>query len=111
LGSDQEIVSIKTQYDQLSLASQPEHVLPTAFGEEGILLFKYLDSNMFAVTTANASDPTLITVTLVNGVTGSIIHQHSIDNVSISGKHSFATLFTENYFAASYQRFNSETGL
>ena len=86
-------------------------MLPTAFGEEGTLLFKYLDSNMFAVTSAKVSDPTLITVTLVNGVTGNIIHQHSIDNVSISGKHSFAMLFTENYFAASYQRFNAETGL
>lgn len=39
------------------------------------------------------------------------MHQHSIDNVSISGKHIFATLFTENFFAASYQRFNIETSL
>jgi hypothetical protein len=76
--------------------------MPTAFGEEGILLFKYLDSSLFAITTCKISDPTLITVMLVNGVTGSIVHSHQIDNVSISGKHAFATLFTENFFSASY---------
>jgi hypothetical protein len=76
--------------------------MPTAFGEEGVLLFKYLDSNMFAISTLKVSDPTLVTVMLVNGVTGTIVHTHQIDNVSMSGKHAFATLFTENYFAASY---------
>lgn len=57
---------------------------------------------MFAITSTKVSDPTQVTVTIVNGVTGAIMHQHSIDNVSISGKHIFATLFTENFFAASY---------
>lgn len=57
LGQDQEIIDIRTQYDQQSQASEPEHVLPTAFGVEGVLIFKYLDSNMFAVTTQRKSDP------------------------------------------------------
>ena len=85
--------------------------MPTAFGEEGVLLFKYLDSNLFAVTSSKVSDPTLVTVMLVNGVTGTIVHTHQIDNVSISPQHAFATLFSENFFAASYQRFNPRTGL
>lgn len=50
--------------------------MPTAFGEEGVLLFKYLDANLFAVTSVKISDPTLVTVMLVNGVTGTIVHTH-----------------------------------
>ena len=74
LGQDQQIIDVRTQYDQLSQASEPKHVLPTAFGVEGVLIFKYLDSNMFSVTTIKKSDPTIITVSLINGVTGAVVH-------------------------------------
>jgi hypothetical protein len=49
-------------------------MLPTTFGVDGILLYKYLDSNMFAVTVNSVLDPSIYTVLLVNGVTGSLIH-------------------------------------
>jgi len=50
--------------------------LPTAFGEEGVLLYKYLDSNMFAITTKNLDDPSMYTLLIINGVTGAVVHQN-----------------------------------
>lgn len=51
ISSTEKIVDISTQYTTASLASESSYVLPTAFGVEGVLLYKYLDSNMFAITT------------------------------------------------------------
>jgi len=65
---------LKTQYDRLSEASQPDHYLPTEFGQDGQLLYKFLDSNVFAIITRKVSDPSTVTVNLINGVTGRIIH-------------------------------------
>ena len=64
---------------------------------------------MFAVTTQNVEDPSVLTLMLLNGVTGSIIHQSNINNVSPN--HAYSTVFTENFFAATFQRRNSITGL
>jgi hypothetical protein len=48
--------------------------LPTDYGQNGELLYKYLDQNMFAVVTSQADDPTEITVFIINGVTGRVVH-------------------------------------
>jgi hypothetical protein len=108
-GSKETIIDVRSQYTSASLAAEHAQVLPTAFGEEGTLLYKYLDSNMFAVTTKNLDDPSTLTLMLVNGVTGSIIHQSKINNVSPN--HAYSTVFTENFFAAAFQRRNINTGL
>ena len=64
---------------------------------------------MFAVTTQNTEDLGTYTIMLVNGVTGSVIHQQQITNVNPN--HNFATVVAENFFAATFQRWNPETGL
>lgn len=71
----EKIVDIATQYTTASLANEPSYVLPTAFGVEGVLLYKYLDSNMFAVTTQSQEDLSVYTIMLVNSLTGSIVYQ------------------------------------
>lgn len=73
---------VKPQYETQSLASDSESFLPTSFGNEGTLLYKYADSNMFSVITSKKSDPTTITAFIINGVTGRIIHQFTEINVS-----------------------------
>ena len=55
---------------------------------------------MFAVTTKNQDDPSVLTLMLVNGVTGTIIHQSKIDHVSPN--RAYSTVFTENFFAAAF---------
>lgn len=109
ISSTEKIVDISTQYTTDSLANEPSYVLPTAFGVEGVLLYKYLDSNMFAVTTQSQEDLSVYTVMFVNSITGSIIYQQQISN--ISPQHNFATVMAENFFAATFQRWNPVTGL
>lgn len=82
IGMNEKLVDLSTQYTTDSLASEPNFVLPTVMGTEGILLYKYLDSNMFSLTTQSLDDLSTYTIIFVNGVTGSIIHQQQIDNVS-----------------------------
>lgn len=48
-GKDTRIISVKTQYDTVSTAHLQEHFLPTEFGEDGVLLYKFLDKNVFSV--------------------------------------------------------------
>lgn len=73
-GDQERVIDIRTQYTTASQAAEHSSILPTAYGMEGFLLYKYLDSNMFAVTTQNQENPSSLTVMLLNGVTGSIIH-------------------------------------
>jgi hypothetical protein len=109
LGQNEKLIDISTQYTTASEASEPQYILPTQFGVEGALLYKYLDSNMFAVTTQSVDDLSMYTIVFVNGVTGSVIHQQQIDNVS--PQHAFATVMAENFFAATFQRWNPKTGM
>lgn len=75
LGQNEKIVDVSTQYTTESLAMESAAFLPTQFGVDGILLIKYLDSNMFTITTQSTDDFSTYTIMFVNGVTGSIIHQ------------------------------------
>ena len=84
-------------------------MLPTAFGVDGVLLYKYLDANMFSVTTKSLDDLSTYTVMFVNGVTGSVIHQQQISNISPT--HNFSTVMSGNFFAAAYQRWSPDSGL
>lgn len=111
LGDNKEITSIKTQYNQQSIASVQQHFLPTDYGQTGELLYKYLDQNMFAVVTVEADDPTELTVFIINSVTGRVVHQFTESDVSPSKAHPVSLLFTENYFAISFMRLNLESGL
>lgn len=109
LGQSEKIIDVSTQYTTASLATESTSVLPTVFGVDGVLLYKYLDSNMFALTTQSNDDLGTYTVLFINGLTGSIIHQQQIENVS--PQHDFATVMAENFFAATFQRWNPKTGL
>lgn len=43
LDANQEIIDVRTQYQSISSATKHEHVLPTVFGFDGELFYKYLD--------------------------------------------------------------------
>jgi len=75
LDQGQVIKDFATQYTSISAATKHNNVLPTVYGgEEGDLFYKFLDSNMFSVITANKKDPSTLTIYLINGVTGRIVH-------------------------------------
>lgn len=66
---------------------------------------------MFAVVVCQLNDPTLLTVFIINSVTGRVVHQFSESEVSHNKAHPISLLFTENYFALSFMRLNIVTGL
>ena len=104
LGNQNKIIDIKTQYETQYAASDPKYILPTSFGQDGQLFYKYLDSNMFYVISSEINDPSTITVYLINGVTGRIVYQFQEQNVSSSEAHTIASLFSEQYFVLSFMR-------
>jgi hypothetical protein len=59
---------------------------------------------MFAVTTVNRAEPSTLTVYLINGVTGRIVHQFKESDVSTSPQHKVCTLFSEQFFTLSFMR-------
>lgn len=75
------------------------------------MFYKYLDSNMFSIITTQADNPSIITIYLINGVTGRIVYQFQEQNVNQSSIHTIATLFSEQYFALSFMRQNPQTGI
>ena len=91
----QVIIDVQTQYSSISQATKASSILPTVFGQEGELFYKFLDQAMFAVTTANKADPSTLTVYLINGVTGRIVHQIKESDVSTSPQHKVCALFSE----------------
>ena len=75
LDADQQIKSVETQYASVSQATKTKSILPTVFGLEGELFYKFLDANMFSVVTRSRSDPSEVTFYVINGATGRIVHQ------------------------------------
>ena len=66
---------------------------------------------MFSVITASTADPTALTVYIVNGVTGRIVHQFKELNVSDSEQHKVCSFFSEQFFIMSLMRVNPTTGI
>lgn len=72
LEADQEIIDVQTQYSTMSQATKTNSFLPTVFGQDGELFYKFLDANMFSVITRSRTDEGELTFYIINGVTGRI---------------------------------------
>ena len=86
---------METQYSSMSQATKTKNILPTVFGQEGELFYKFLDANMFSVITRSRLDAGELTFYIINGVTGRIAHQFKQLNVSENPEHAVCQLFTE----------------
>jgi hypothetical protein len=84
------------------------HFTPTAFSGENII-YKHLDSNIFALITASKSDHSEVTVYLINGVSGRILHKYIERKVRLDLP--FDIVLSENIFVFSFQRQTPSTGL
>ena len=85
--------------------------MPTVFGQEGDLFYKFLDESMFSVTTVSKNDRSTLTVYLINGVTGRVVHQFKEADVSPAAQHKVCALFSEQFFALTFMRRNPTTGI
>ena len=92
---DEEIVDVCTQHATMSTVTKHKNILPTVFGQDGDLFYKFLDSNMFSVMTRVKDDPLKVVVRIINGVNGRIIHQFFQSYVSNDATHPVSSLFTE----------------
>lgn len=108
---DEEILDVTTQHATMSTVTKNKSILPTVFGQEGDLFYKFLDSNMFSVISRMKDDPTQIAVRIINGVTGRIVHQFTAPHVSNIESHAIRQLFNEQFFVMTFTRSSPNTGL
>jgi hypothetical protein len=95
--SGEKIHHIRSQHQTASEIDH-QHYLPTAFVGDN-LIYKYLDSNLFAVSTLNMNT---LSVMIVNGVSGKVVYKFSIDNISTEDP--IDMILQENQFILSYKR-------
>ena len=107
----QVIREVSTQFQSPSQATKGIGYLPTVFGQEGDLFYKFIDHSMFSVVTESAEDPSTLTIYIINGVTGRIVHQFKETNVSTHSQHKVCSFFSEQFFILSFMRSNPTTGI
>jgi len=94
------IEEVVTQY--VSASGKSPTILPTIFGEEGVLLYKFFDANFFAVMVSKASNPGEVTFHVINSVSGHIVHQFTEHHVQRSNKSKVTAVLSENVLAVSF---------
>ena len=80
------------------------HFMPTSFSDENII-FKYLDSNIFAVGTVTTKDQNGdqdLIIYLINGVSGKVVYKFFERKVRLDKDVDF--LLCENTFVLSFLR-------
>jgi hypothetical protein len=83
------------------------HFTPTAFSGENII-YKHLDSNVFALATVNKKSENQLFVYLINGISGKILHRYLEKRVRLDLTVDF--VLSENLFILAFQR-QDVTGL
>ena len=73
--------------------------MPTAFVGDN-LIYKYLDSNLFAISTLSLTDT--LSIYIVNGISGKVVYKFSVENVS--PEHPMDMVLLENQFVLAFKR-------
>ena len=98
---------VRSQYQTFS-SVEPEHYQPTThIGTDNSMIYKYLDSNLFAVSTFDAQLKRL-SIYIINGVSGKIVYKFSESNVS-EGE-AIDMHLSENKFVLSFKRISRFAG-
>ena len=71
------------------------------------LIYKYLDTNLFSISTYN-SDSNTLTVYIINGVSGKIVYKFQESNVTPGEP--IDMYLSENYFVLTFKRSSSSYG-
>jgi len=86
---------------------EPEHFPPTTVSGDSNLVYKFLDSNLFAVSVVN-EDAKMIQIFIVNGISGKVVYKFS--ESSVATKEPFDMLLAENQFILAFKRASSAYG-
>lgn len=97
---DGEVVhQVKSQRQTASDIDQPLF-LPVSFAGDN-LIYKYLDANLFAVSTLNEALGKL-SVHVINGVSGKVVYKFSEDDIDALAP--IDMVFTENFLVVAFKR-------
>ena len=103
----EQLHQVRSQY-QTSSQVEHEHYMPTTYiGADNSMIYKYLDSNLFAVSTFNTLQKK-ISIYIVNGVSGKIVYKFSESNVS-EGE-AIDMHLSENKFVLAFKRISRFAG-
>jgi len=76
--------------------------LPTVNGEDGALIYKFFDTNMFAVSASRANNSSDMSFFIINSISGRIVYQILEKNIKRSGKGEVNAILSENKFILSF---------
>lgn len=99
LGEHETIHQIKSHH-QTPSDIEHEHYLPTSFVGDNII-YKYLDSNLFAVSTIDPSKEEL-SVYVLNGISGKVVYKFHESSVVTASP--IDMVLAENYFILTFYR-------
>ncbi len=96
----EKILRLETQFQTASSVDHL-HFTPTAFSGENII-YKHLDSNVFALATVNKNSENQLFVYLINGISGKVLHRYLEKRVRLDLTVDF--VLSENLFILAFQR-------
>jgi hypothetical protein len=96
------IEKVFSQSNTDSTASAEQHILPTTMGEDGALLYKFFDTNMFAVSASRANNSSDMSFFIINSISGRIVYQVLEKNVNRGTKAEVNAILSENKFILSF---------
>jgi len=99
LGQTESIHQVRSHH-QTASDIEHEHYLPTSFVGDNII-YKYLDSNLFAVSTVDHSREEL-SIYIINGISGKVVYK--FHESSVVTKSPIDMVLSENYFILTFYR-------
>jgi len=71
------------------------------------LIYKYLDSNLFAVSTLNTENR-ILSIYIINGVSGKVVYKFQLADVCLGEP--IDMFLSENYFVLAFKRASQSQG-
>lgn len=102
---NEKVHQVRSQHQTASDVDHQHH-LPTSFVGDN-LIYKYLDSNLFSISTFN-SDSNTLTVYIINGVSGKIVYKFQESNVTPGEP--IDMYLSENFFVLAFKRSSTSYG-
>jgi hypothetical protein len=99
-------MQIKTM-SQTASETEHQHYMPATFTGDN-LVYKFLDSNLFAVSVMSASAGSL-QLFIIDGITGKIVYKFA--EAGVSPNEPTDMLLCENYFILAFKRASTSSGL
>lgn len=104
-GEAETILQVRSQHQTASEIDH-QHYIPTSFVGDN-LIYKYLDSNLFAVSTLN-TEKRILSIYIINGVSGKVAYKFTQADVSLGEP--IDMFLSENYFVLAFKRASQSQG-